>query len=107
MKTQTMKSNVILTLCALSVLGPTQAFGGAETIARTGPPAGPAPDSANFSTGFELFGTGLYWWQGYGVCGEGLPNKSEIGFKGFASASTLPSLPVLACTSVIEAAARA
>src|SRR5881628_2852935 len=100
-----MKSNLVLFSLAFSMLGELAAFGSAEMIATNGPPAGPAPDWANFSTGFELFGNGLYWWQGYGVCGE-LRNDSEIGFKGFASLATMPTRPVLTCTNVIEGAAR-
>ena len=55
--------------CALLALGPPRA-GATQTVATFGGPAGPASDFANYSTGFELFENGLYWWQGYSVGGE-------------------------------------
>lgn len=99
------RARTIFTVCLVLLRVHLAAASPSETVAVFGPPAGPPLDSANFTTSFELFGNGLYWWQGYGVCGE-VPNNSEISFKGFASSDTTAAHPVFACSNVIEGVTR-
>ena len=77
----------------------------ADVVATFNTPGGPAADLAGYGIGFELFGNGLYWWQGAGVCGE-LPNNSELGFKGTTSPYVSASRPVLSCDYQISGGTR-
>src|SRR5258706_8227485 len=53
--------------------------------------AGPSTvltDVAGGISGFELYGSGLYWWSTHGVCGTEFPHNATIRLRGTIGSST-------------------
>src|SRR6185503_11217740 len=90
------------TLLALTVALCPQATYAAETVATAFPNSLSSTPAIN---GYDLFGSGLYWWQG-GLGVDSLQNPNMIGVKGSTSPSTTPAKPFSASGTIIGGAAR-
>src|SRR5712692_4343087 len=82
---------VALLAISLAFCGARRFAGATEIIATAFPSGGSATD---YIIAYDLFGPGLFWWQGSGDCSLEFRSYSAIGIKGSTIPAAIPSEPV-------------
>lgn len=89
------------TLAGLFLLTAQRSFGAAETVASVSGPCGSAADQIN---SYDLFGQGLFWTEGRGVCGGEFCSYPKLNVLGYLGG--WPSRVVEDCTVHFSGVAR-